>query len=90
LEPRHPALKAVLDFGRSKHRAWVSTALAEPLSRLDAPTRQRALDKLVIITDVYTWKLLRRDLGRSIHATAATMKDLLDGTLAEFSTTNHK
>jgi AcrR family transcriptional regulator len=90
LEPRHPALKTVLDFGRGGHRRWVSAAFAEVLRGLDAATRQRALDMLVIITDVYTWKLLRRDLGRSIHATAATIRDLLDGTLAEFSTTNHK
>ena len=85
LEQRHPALKAVLDFGRSEHHSWVSSVFAEELKKLDAADRQRALDALVIITDVYTWKLLRRQMARSVRATAATMKNLIVGTITELS-----
>ena len=87
LEPRHAALKKVLDFGRGEHQRWVSAVFADSLSKLGPVDRQRALDALVIVTDVYTWKLLRRDMGRSVRATAATMKDLIKGTLTEFTRT---
>src|SRR5215469_736726 len=80
LEPRHPALKTVLDIGRRSHREWARKAFAEALDPLEAPARERALDALVIVTDVYTWKLLRRDMGRSARATAAAIKNLIRGT----------
>jgi len=85
LEPRHPALKQFLDFGRSEHRRWVSTALAEPLGKLNDTTRKVALDALVIVMDVYTWKLSRRDMGRSVPATAAMIQLLVQATLSEFT-----
>jgi len=85
LEPRYPALKSVLDFGRNEHRTWVSTAFADPLNRLEGAARQRSLDALIIVTDVYTWKLLRRDMARSVRATAATVKNLIEATITEYS-----
>src|SRR6185312_2412155 len=36
LEPRHPAIKETLDFGRGEHRRWVSEAFAGELGTLDA------------------------------------------------------
>ncbi len=84
LEPRHPALKAVLDFGRSEHRGWVSGVFAETLGRLEATERKRALDALVVATDVYTWKLVRRDMARSAATTATILVRLVSATLAEF------
>ena len=87
LEPRHPALKSVLDYGRGEHQRWVSSVFAEALDRLGPAELQRALDALVIVTDVYTWKLLRRDMGRSARATAATMKNLIEGTISKFTGT---
>jgi AcrR family transcriptional regulator len=89
LEPRHPALKEVLDFGRGEHRRWVSTAFAEPLGTLATAARERAHDALVVVTDVYAWKLLRRDMGRGVAATAATMKQLIQATIASFSKPKH-
>ena len=52
LEPRHRVIKELLDFGRGEPRLWASKAFAGPLGRLDAETRERALDALVIATDV--------------------------------------
>jgi AcrR family transcriptional regulator len=86
LGPRHPAVDAVLQFGRGEHRKWVSDVLCGPLSKLEAPERQRAVDALVITTDVYTWKLLRRDMGRSLAATKQTLTRLIQATMTEFST----
>src|SRR5512135_740387 len=66
LEPRHPALGAFIEFGRAEHRKWVSEVFAELLDALAAGARKRALDALVVTTDVYVWKLLRRDMARSV------------------------
>ncbi len=88
LEARHPALESVLELGRREHRQWARRAFAGSLDQLDASAREGALDALVIITDVYTWKLLRRDIGRSLAATAAAMKNLLRATITEIKTKN--
>jgi AcrR family transcriptional regulator len=85
LEPRHAPLKEVLDFGRSEHREWVANAFAQRLGTLDAAARQCAIDALIINTDVYTWKLLRRDMVRSRAGAATMIKLLIQGTLSEFS-----
>jgi AcrR family transcriptional regulator len=88
LEPRHPCLGEFLDFGRNEHRRWVSAAFAESFGALDAPARERAIDALVVVTDVYAWKLLRRDMGRSAAATTAAMRTLVRAALAECSRTS--
>jgi AcrR family transcriptional regulator len=83
LEPRHPAIKETLGFGRGEHRRCVSEAFAGVLGTLDAAARERALDALVIATDVYAWKLLRRDMGRGRDATAATIESMIRAVLAD-------
>src|SRR5262249_31377726 len=83
LELRHSAIKETLDFGRGEHGLWVSEAFAGELGTLDASARERALDALVIATDVYAWKLLRRDMGRRRDATAATIESMIRALLAD-------
>ena len=77
LEGRHAAIEPALKLGRTEHRGWVSAAFAEELRKFDPPACQRALDALVIATDVYTWKLLRRDMRRSAQETARAIKNLI-------------
>jgi AcrR family transcriptional regulator len=82
LEPRHAALGPFLELGRREHRQWASLAFAETLATLDGEARGRVLDALVIITDVYTWKLLRRDMARSVTEAGTTLKSLIRATIA--------
>ncbi|HEY3997438.1 MAG TPA: TetR/AcrR family transcriptional regulator [Candidatus Xenobia bacterium] len=70
LESRHPAVRKVMDYGRHCHRAWVAAALPSATGH--------ALDGLVLLTDVYAWKLLRRDMGHGVAATKAILKNLAD------------
>lgn len=84
LEPRHPALAEFLGIGRRYHRDWVAGLLEDQLSHLDAAARKRATDAVVIVTDVYAWKLLRRDMDRSATAAAATIERLIRAAIAEF------
>jgi AcrR family transcriptional regulator len=54
-------VKQVTDLGRRTHRAWVQAVFAPQLAALPAADREALTDLLVVATDVYTWKLLRRD-----------------------------
>lgn len=61
LEDRLPAVKAILDEGRLAHREWVERVFPAALGGLRGRERERRLDLLVCATDIYVWKLLRRD-----------------------------
>lgn len=80
-EARVPALAPVAAQGRAFHRGWCETVFATHLDSLDAGTRTRRLAQLVAVTDVYTWKLLRRDAGLDRGATADAMTELLTSLL---------
>lgn len=90
LEQRHPPLGPFLQYGRSRHRRWASEVFAETLGKLDAAAHARALDALVIATDVYVWKLLRRDMGHSVTASTKAMKGLVRALIADFMNHNSK
>jgi AcrR family transcriptional regulator len=84
-EQRHPALRPLIDRGRAGHRAVAAANFAPWLEPLPEPKRRRALDALVIVTDIYTWKLLRRDMGRTEPEARSTMRGLVQAVLAEFT-----
>ncbi len=84
-EGRHPALGTVLARGRRGHRAWVTEVFAAPLAAAPQAAREALVDRLVLATDVYSWKLLRRDMGRSRCATEAAVAALIAAILAERS-----
>lgn len=81
LEPRHSVLHEHLTQARGRHRDWIARAFAGDLERLDTGARQSALDALVIATDVYTWKLLRRDMGRGVAATRDAIAGMIRSAL---------
>lgn len=66
--------------GRAYHRAWVERCFGP---RLPATDRDAAVDALVAATDLYVWKLLRLDLGRSPAQVAATVRRLVDALLEQ-------
>ena len=55
----------LIETGRAGHRQWVQRQFAPQMEPLGAMRRRSLTDQLVCVCDVYTWKLLRRDLGRS-------------------------
>lgn len=80
-EDRHPVLKPVLDHGRRGHREWLAEVFAGSLKSLPSGKRTAALDALVVATDLYIWKLVRRDLDRPVSAFKALVKTLLQAAL---------
>jgi AcrR family transcriptional regulator len=77
-EERHPALRPPLERGRRGHRAWVEDRFGASLSGTSHRERQRQIARLIVATDVYTWKLLRRDLGNSKDEVRALVAGLID------------
>ena len=84
-EPRQPALKPVMELGRQGHRAITAGAFSPWLDLLPEDRRREAVDALVIALDVYTWKLLRRDMGRTVDETKIVMRGLVDAILSHHS-----
>lgn len=66
--------------GKELHRTWVAETFAPYLAD-DAD--ESLLDLLVVATDVYTWKLLRRDRSLSRAATTARITRLVTALLPE-------
>ncbi|MGH3350407.1 MAG: TetR/AcrR family transcriptional regulator [Nocardioides sp.] len=69
-----PEVAPIVATGRRRHRQWVETVLAPQLRQVATADRGRVLDALVCATDVYFWKLLRRDMGRSRDEAEDTME----------------
>jgi AcrR family transcriptional regulator len=68
LEEKVPALAPLLNRGRESHREWVQTMFGAP----------ERVAELVVATDVYTWKLLRRDQCLSREDTLAAMRRMVE------------
>jgi AcrR family transcriptional regulator len=77
VEPRVPVVQPQMDLGRAGHQAWVERVFATSLGGLRGKTRSRRVAQLVAVTDVYTWKLLRRDKGLDRDQTVAAMRELV-------------
>lgn len=73
-------MAALLDEARREHQAWLVQQFGERLPTEPVP-RRRAVDALHAATDVYTWKLLRRDLGLTRTETEKTIAALVGGVL---------
>lgn len=79
-ERRHPALKPSLDEGRAGHREWVAQAFS-PHVAADC----ELFEMLNVITDVYVWKLLRRDRGLDRAAAESIVVKMICSVVKEAS-----
>jgi len=77
-EERIPALRPIVDRGRTLHRAWCARVFGPALARLRGLERERRLAQFVALCDVYTWKLLRRDAGLSRRHTELAVIELIN------------
>lgn len=78
VEGRLPVVQPTIELGRRGHESWCDEILgAEALRGLRGKARKRRLAQLVVATDVYTWKLLRRDRGMTRDETWQAMRELV-------------
>jgi AcrR family transcriptional regulator len=68
--------------GRRFHQGWVERVLG-PLLPAEPATARRALAALRAVTDVYTWKVLRRDVGMSRREVEQTILGLVERIVAD-------
>jgi AcrR family transcriptional regulator len=73
-EDRVPELRAVADGGRAAHYAWVERTFGPFLAETPDPLLR---PKLIALTDVFTWKLLRLDLGLDRTGTASALASMI-------------
>jgi AcrR family transcriptional regulator len=74
------SLAPLLDRARAGHQAWLDRIFSPFLPEAPAARRQ-AIHALHAATDVYSWKLLRRDLQLSRSDTERIILDLVSGVL---------
>jgi AcrR family transcriptional regulator len=82
-------LAFLLDQARAGHQEWLGRIFARWLPA-PAAARRRMVNALHAATDVYTWKLLRRDLRLSRAETERTMIDLVAGVLQRGSAASRR
>lgn len=85
LDERIPAVRAALDDGRAFHQRFLADVFADRLPP-GAAERRRALAALHAATDVYTWKLLRRDLGLDRRAAQQVMTEMVEAIASTWPT----
>ncbi|HEU0299209.1 MAG TPA: TetR/AcrR family transcriptional regulator [Longimicrobium sp.] len=79
LEEKLPEAKAIVRAGRAAHREWCARVFAAWLPPPTDGAHAIRLDAFVAATDLYAWKLLRRDLHRPATDTARVIRALVDG-----------
>ena len=83
MSARSPEVAEALAVGMRHLQAWLREMFAEFLPGDDEPEeQQRVVFGLHAALDVFTWKLMRRDLGLSQQRTEQQLTDLVRGVLA--------
>jgi AcrR family transcriptional regulator len=77
-EDRIPLIAEWVQGGREWHRGWVERVFAPQLKGVRGAERTRRVAALVLLTDVYTWRLLRLDHKLSRADCERTLVDLIN------------
>lgn len=78
IEERAPVVQPLIARGRRGHQEWVEHVFAAALAGLRGADRRRRVAQLVVATDVFTWKLLRRDKRLSRDQTITAIRELVE------------
>jgi len=81
-EERNPVLRILLDHGRREHLTWIEDGFKPWLKHLPPELYELKIAQLLVITDVYTWKLLRRDRGKTVEEFTDILENLVTALLA--------
>lgn len=72
-------VRRIVARGRQVHREWVEKYCRDLLSGHAAQERDQILFAAIAATDLFTWKLLRRDHGLEPDSVAEIMRRMLSG-----------
>jgi AcrR family transcriptional regulator len=77
-EQRVTELALLAELGRTYHLEWCKQAFFPSLKGLRGARRERRLAQFVVLTDIYVWKILRRDRAFSVTQTKLTICEMLE------------
>jgi AcrR family transcriptional regulator len=77
-EEEEAALRQLADLGRAYHLEWCKQAFSASLKGLRGQVRERRIAQIVACTDVYVWRVLRRDRGLSPRQAKLAMLEMLE------------
>jgi AcrR family transcriptional regulator len=77
-EDREPTLRLLSEVGRAFHLEWCKEAFAPVLKGMRGERRERRAFQLAALTDIYVWKILRRDRGLSPAQTKLAMREMIE------------
>jgi AcrR family transcriptional regulator len=77
VEERVAPVREPIARGREGHERWCERTFPGALRGLRGAARRRRLAQLVVATDVYAWKLLRRDKGLDRSQTITAVRELV-------------
>ncbi|HTV26072.1 MAG TPA: helix-turn-helix domain-containing protein [Polyangiaceae bacterium] len=85
LEPRVPAVAALLDDARRGHWKWLETAFAPHLPAQAGPLRRRRVAELFVATEIYTWHSLRRRFELERDVAEDALRETLEALVARWN-----
>lgn len=85
VEDQIEAAKTVLRAGRNYHREWCARIFSPYLPTQTHSNYEQELTAFVVATELYLWKLLRRDLGYDLKETKQTFLRLVNGLVEKHS-----
>jgi AcrR family transcriptional regulator len=77
-EDNIPAVRERMDAGRVYHREWVAKTFAPQLAGLKGAARERRIARLIVATDIFTWKRLRQDMRLSRATVEQIVAEIID------------
>jgi AcrR family transcriptional regulator len=77
-EERMPGLRGIAERGRATHEQWCERVFAPTLTALSGDVRARRLAEFIVVTDVFVWKLLRRDRRLSRNEAERAVCELIE------------
>lgn len=77
-EGMYASIRALTERGRTLHREWVDRTFGPFIDAVPAQDRGRFRAQLVALTDVYVWKLLRRDLDLDREQAERAVWEMID------------
>jgi AcrR family transcriptional regulator len=78
-EEQYPAAHKILAKGRAYHRKWCARVFAPYLPEPGSDIYEAKLTAFITATEIYLWKLLRKDMGKSYEQTLQIFQLLIEG-----------
>lgn len=79
LEPELEIAREIGREGRELHRRWCIEVFSPYLPKQNTPEFEIQLASFIAATEIYLWKLIRKDLKLSKEKTRAVFKNLIEG-----------